>query len=358
MTMKKQAFTFGILSACPFLGAGLLFGHEINPLYYIPCFLLLNRRSGLALKIILILPIFSGMLWIYFAEQKDPAIDFAQTIICISSAYCYNRLDRGEAGAFCAAIFYCYLVAIALMIFQKLNLDFLDLCYSLLTIRTDDALHLYNYTGGTIGFAPEPSYMASWIIGYWIILSESFRINKLALDLITISSLLLTASLSGATIFLVIFFVLGGINKNKIIVFLALLCIGALSLHVSRSVDILANRIEGLYDIVISGAGFSLLEDIDVAFGSSRLRTLVLPLTSISYCGYIICGQSYVNSYSLFSNIYYLASPIHLFLILFLLRGNWYSRRFLVSIFLSIFYAPQLNWLLVSGLFRRRITPR
>ena len=217
----------------------------------------------------------------------------------------------------------------------------------LLTIREVHSVEMYAIAKRSTGIAPEPAYMASWIIGSWVLICSVLPKLRLKSSIISALGIFFTASLSGELMFLLLLLILWGSSLKTLysLTFLVVLTIGLLFLLDSPILERLLVLITFLSSS--NSFGVDLLTNLDELFGSRRISSLS-PIFSSLGCGSVFCDVPNINGYSYFAELYYKFAPLHILVALFLLI-NIKNRMQLISFICFLSYGPVLNWMLFSG---------
>ena len=352
------SFLFGVFSVFSFFPSPLFPANEIIPYYasigaFVFAAQATKRKSlsftELRLGFLFLVVVIIGVL---FFEKKRVLIDAISVGVVFLALMVYRGFSKMELESFEAGLWSICVLALVLLILQTLFPVFIDLAYRYLTIRAGSAAHIRSYSGGAIGFAPEPSYMAAFLLGpymyfHWV------QPRKLLKPVAIAFAILLTGSLSGIILLILATFLLHYnffLTKNRGIkyLFIAVACISALAYLNEKAIE----RILRLFAVASQeGISLTLFSSIDSSFGSNRLRTLIEPLSSLC-CGTVLLGD-YRTSYSLFSTLFFLTAPFHLVLFLALVARKNLNRYYFASLLLSVISGPILNWVVYVGLIYR-----
>lgn len=289
----------------------------------------------------------SLLLPLFFLEMTYIS-DYAQIIIVFLTIFVMRQLNVSQKRKIADYFLFFSFAIVFFMLLQKIFPSLIDYTYNFLTIRQSSAEELINYTGGVIGIAPEPAYMGALLVGIWMYVIRFNELQEKKMTMVTLCGVFLTASLSASLMFL--FLLLFRLNSIKFIlhftfvIFMFLILLFAL--HSS-----LLERIYNFFSIAVYSSPFVTLQNIDIHFGSYRLRTLYDPLTTLG-CGVLFCSADYIRGYSIFAKLFYLVAPFH-FLIFFLIFKWASGRDGLLSFIALITFGPVLNWMLYSGLINK-----
>ena len=327
----------------------LITGHEITPYYLI--FILLGYFVSYQKDTFKTFLIFLGLLFflLYLFIFKSLQIFF--DVACLSvvfltvKIFCLIKLsDRQKIAT------YIYYLSIATLIYTFLLWAFpvLQVFHvKLLTTREVHSIEMYAIAKRSTGIAPEPAYMASWIIGSWVLICSVLPNLKLKSSIISTLGIFFTASLSGELMFLLLLLILwsGSFKTLYSLTFFVVLTIGFLFLLGSPILERPLSLITFLSSS--NSFGIDLLTKIDELFGSKRISSLTPSFYSLG-CGSIFCDVPNTHGYSYYAELYYKFAPLHLVAILYLLI-NIKNRMQLISFICFFSYGPVLNWMLFSG---------
>lgn len=343
---KQRAFLIGLfafLSVFSFFKTPIFPDNEIIPFYLVPALLLIrpSRLQG-GEALILVALTFVGLMMYFISDHPTAITDSLQLVVVTFALMSFKTLSFQDRQQFLYVLRRVVYFVTFLSVVQKLDSRFVDLVYQYLTNRDGSAEHLITYSGGVPGIAPEPAYMAAFLVGAYVI-HKSHEIKRYFLyEICLLFSITLTASLTGMffMVTVVIFFTKD--IKEAAVLFLIVATVG---IYLIIQNPLVLIRMSGFLEILKGGElSVHSLTIIDEAYGSARFFSLVEPLTS-ACCG-AMWGEQYQKSYSPFSVAFYLIAPFHLFALPLLYKR---SRSSMASIFLFIFSGPVLNWMCLAG---------
>jgi hypothetical protein len=314
-------------------------GHEIFP-YYVICifFINLNLYSKMT-TVIYAIPLV--LLFIVFvALNNSYALTLLEILIPFYTLISFNKLTEDRKILFAKALLLFSFLIFLLIAYQFFFPKSIDYIYEYFLVRKYSYLNLH---GRVIGIAPEPAYMASWLLGALILISIYLKGIKNFLYVFTLPFFLAIGSISGIG-FLFIMLLVENIKKFSYLIFIIFIFI--LLIFVGN--DYVANRLLDAYKNFDINLGILNLFKIDSALGSYRLQTLIEPLSSFNFATNNLSKSFEIKGYSIFSNLYYICSPLHIISLLFLLKFRKNSF-WLISFLAFLAYGPMLNWLLYSG---------
>ncbi|MDF1622650.1 MAG: hypothetical protein P1V33_04160 [Pseudohongiella nitratireducens] len=351
--LYKLSYLFGFFSIFTFVPNPLFSNNEIIPYYGLLAILLLGfsliaKRRLDSLTVRLLLSLFVLLFVSLLIENSTALMDIVAIFVILISLSAYRFMSGYQRHAFELGMWLSCRIAFILLILQMIFPVVTDLVYQYLTIRQGSAEHISSYSGGAIGFAPEPAYMASFLLGpyaYFLFLGK----QHLRKTVVIAASILLTGSLSGVMLMFIVTLILEfkyffRTTRGNLYIVLMIAMLTLVSILNERIFD----RIGGLIEILLlEGLSVNTLQVIDLTFGSNRLRTLVAPLSSIC-CG-VIFAEDYLSPYSFFATLFYLIAPLHIAFVLLIIPRRKYTRLFFVALFLAVFSGPLLNWLAYLG---------
>jgi hypothetical protein len=315
--------------------------HEIFPYYVVFAFLLFAINADLKqfFYFALAVTVFSFVL---LKLPPDNYLDFFQIVVVFLTIFFLNSLSLRQKQAIAKSHFFFICAIVIFIVLQRIFPDLIDFNYNYLVHRDYSSEKLAEHTGGAPGISPEPAYMASFLLGGWLYILKFSPKLKAKVTFIVGLGIALTASLSGALVFLVSLFI---INLSQPKYILGIIFWTSLVFSFYFMTDSLVRRSGEFFELLSHIQGINILYEIDTHFGSYRLVTLVDPLSKFG-CGSLFCPQ-YSKGYSAFADLYYKIAPLHFIFLLFFLRK--FDRFRFTSLFLFIFYGPVLNWMLYSG---------
>jgi hypothetical protein len=314
-------------------------GHEIFP-YYVICIFFINLKLY-SKKTTVIYAIPFVLLFIAFiALNNFYALTLLEILIPFYTLISFNKLPEDRKILFAKALLFFISLILLLIIYQFFFPESINYIYEYFLVRKYSYLNL---NGRVIGIAPEPAYMASWLLGALILISIYLKEIKNFLYVFTLPFFLALGSISGIG-FLFIMLLVVNIKKFSYLIFI--ISIFILLIFVGN--DYVANRLLDAYKNFDISLGILNLFKIDSALGSYRLQTLIEPLSSFNFATNNLSNSLKIKGYSIFSNLYYICSPLHIISLLFLLKLKKNSF-WLISFLAFLAYGPMLNWLLYSG---------
>lgn len=265
-----------------------------------------------------------------------------QILIVFLTVFFINTLDNLSKILISKTTFFFLIFVVIFLFFQYFFPSLLDFSYSYLVNRNYSFEELNSYTGGLNGIAPEPAYMASQIIGAWILISVLDSTLESKTIILAITGVLLTGSMS-AFLMLLIFICIRYFNSYISLILILLFIPISIYLFAPYS---LLDRSYSLASQLLSNPSPEGLRTIDSSFGSLRLVSIADYLSHVC-CGQVFGGYSDFKGYSIFSKLFYEFSPFHFIALPLILKIK--NRFHLISAFCFLFYGPVLNWMLFAG---------
>lgn len=344
---------FGFFSIFTFIPNPLFPNNEIIPYYGLLAFVIVIRTfiGGRYIDYLVLRFLAASFFLILLSTLIDnggAALDVVAIAVVLISLSAYRVMSISQVQSFDLGIWSACILAFILLVLQIIYPPLIDIVYQTLTIRQGNSDHIVSYSGGAIGFAPEPAYMASFLLGpfsYFLYLGK-LHIKK---TIVIAISILMTGSLSGVMLMFAVVIILEfkyifRTIRGNILLVLGIVMLGVVYIINER----LFSRVDNVIQLILeNGVSLNTLQIIDTSFGSNRLRTLIEPLSSVC-CGALFTSN-YTSPYSLFATLFYLIAPLH-FVIIFLVCPLRIINRFqLVSLFLFVFSGPILNWIAYLG---------
>jgi hypothetical protein len=340
-------WAFAFFSVCAFFTNPLFPDNEVFPYYLIPGLLVIRPARISAPQAALLAGSAAVIIILSLQTYDVPAVtDGLQLVSIMMAAIIFSQLSDHERQQFLRALRWTVYMVFALIIVQKIYPPAVDFVYQSITTRTTSATEISRYSGGVPGVGAEPAYMASFLVGAYVLhKTHADRFHPL-FETGIVCSVLLTASLTGS--FFLALTVLIFLKDLRIAVAVGVLMAFVVYLLLSLN-GIFMARLQLAYQILqmkgLSAEGITFLEEM---FGSNRFVTLIKPFSSIC-CGAIF-GYDYDRSFSPFSFAFNIFAPLHLGILFFLLRP---TRPTVASICLFLLAGPVLNWMAIGGLIGR-----
>jgi hypothetical protein len=335
---------FSFFSFCP-----LISGHEITPYYLIFIFLgyFISSQKDTLNTFLVFLALLFFLLYLYLFKSLQIYFDVACLTVVFLTVRIFSLIKLPDRQRIAT---YVYLFSIGILIYTFLLWAFpiLQVLHvKFLTTREVHSIEMYAIARRSTGIAPEPAYMASWIIGSWVLICTFLPNLRIKSSVISALGIYFTGSLSGEAMFLLLLVILWGnsLKNLSFLIFLGFLAIGLIFLFDSSFLKKPFTLITFLSSS--NSYGIDILTSIDELFGSKRVSSLTPSFYSLG-CGSIFCDVQNTHGYSYYAELYYKFAPLHLLAILFLLI-NIKNRMQLISFICFFTYGPILNWMLFSG---------
>ena len=159
-------FLFAFFSLFCFYPFFQIKGHEIFPYYFICIFFInwkLYNKVILAIYFLLFLLFFC----LFIALQNLNFLTLLEIFIPIYTLISFNNLAKSRQILFAKCLLFFVFLVLLLLTYQFFVPESIDYIYNNLLVRKVSYLNLH---GRILGIAPEPAYMASWLLGALILI--------------------------------------------------------------------------------------------------------------------------------------------------------------------------------------------
>lgn len=316
-------------------------GGEIIPLYFLPILCLAVNQWNVSRTF----TIFCCLLLIFFLIcsifSLELGLRLAQLSIVAVSAIILGHLGFADRVVISKLFLLLLLVSLVVCVAQYFFKEFHDLSHIIFTVRGDSADALLAYTGGVIGVASEPSYMAALVVTAFIFCFFHFTTRlKVLSGLSVVLILFLLKSVTGY-IYLVVFGLLVTVSGSWS-ARLVMLC-GAISfLYFSDA--FLVERLERF-----------LVATLNLEISASRVWFLIEGLLhpDLGCIFKLECGTS--KGFSLLAEVGFLLNPVQLIILfwLFILAVLYRSILIVIALVWGLIGSPVLLFLPLSLVFMR-----